>query len=142
MRKNKDDVLSGVLVQVGQQLLNAEPEDHSQPCIVWLQKDEDGMELPDMGDVTKDAVKVLLVLVNPARISNSRSINEVDHPVLKNKVVGCRLLSCRLAGSKVLVFIWPPNVDVLALPGVCGEGKLRWDGSNDLRTKEQKKELQ
>jgi len=90
------------------------------------------MKLPDMGDVTKDAVKVLLVLVNPARISNSRSINEVDHPVFKNKVVGCRLLSCRLAGSKVLVFIWPPNVDVLALPGVCGEAKLRWNGSNDL----------
>ena len=77
-----------------------------------------------MGDVTKDAVKVLLVLVNSARIANAGSINEVDHPVLMNKVVGCRLLSCRLAGRKVLIFIWLPNVDVLALPGVCGEGKL------------------
>ena len=104
MRENKDYVLSGVLVQVGQQLLNAEPEDHSQPCIVWLEKDEDSMEFADMGNVTKDAVKVLLVLVNTARISNARSINEVDHPVLKDKVVGCRLLSCRLAGRKVLIF--------------------------------------
>ena len=132
MRKNKDDVLCGVLVQVGQQLLNAEPEDHSQPRVVGLQKDEDCVELLDMGDVTEDAVKVLLVLVNSTRIADSGSINEVDHPVLKDKVVGCRLLSCRLAGRKILIFIWLPDVDVLALPGVCGEGKLRWNGRNDL----------
>ena len=90
------------------------------------------MDLLDVGDVAEDAVEVLLVLFNSPGIPNARSVNEVDDLAILRKDMGGRLLSCRLSIFQDLVVRWLPNVDVLTLAGVCGEGELRWDRCDHL----------
>ena len=130
MGEAEDDVASSVFVEVGEQLLDAEPEHNGQPGIVGLEKDADAMDLLDVGNVAEDAVEVLLVLLDAPGISDARSVNDVD-PLFRKVMCGW-LLSCGLSIFKVLVVRWLPDVDVLALPGVCGEGELGWDRCDHL----------
>ena len=132
MGEAEDDVASCILVEMRKQLLDAEPEDHSQPGIVGLEQDADAMNLLDVGDMAEDAVEVFLVLLDAPGVSNTRSVNNVDTFVHEKKAMCGRLLSCGLSIFKVLIVGRCPNVDVLALPGVCGEGELGWDRCDHL----------
>ena len=132
MGEAEDDVASSILVEMSKQLLDAEPEDHGQPGIVGLEQDADAMDLLDVGDVAEDAVKVLLVLLDAPGVPNAWGVDDVDQLVDKRKGVSSWLLSCRLSIFQDLVVRWLPNVDVLTLAGVCGEGELRWDRCDHL----------
>ena len=132
MGEAEDDVASCILVEMRKQLLDAEPEDHGQPGIVGLEQDADAMDLLDVGNVAEDAVEVLLVLLDAPGVSDARSVDDVDQLVDKRKGVSSWLLSCRLSFFQILIVRWLPNVDVLTLAGVCGEGELRWDRCDHL----------
>ena len=88
------------------------------------------MDLLDVGNVAEDAVEVLLVLLDAPGISDARSVNDVD-PLFRKVMCGW-LLSCGLSIFKVLVVRWLPDVDVLALSCVCGEGELGWNRCDHL----------
>ena len=90
------------------------------------------MDLLDVGDVTEDAVEVLLVLLNASRVSDARGVDDVDHLPSSNKDMRCGLLSCRLSLLKVFIVGRLSDVDVLTLPSFCGEGELGWDRCNHL----------
>ena len=90
------------------------------------------MDLLGVGNVAEDAVKVLLVVLDAPGVSNTRGVNNVDTFVHEKKAMCGRLLSCGLSIFKVLIVGRCPNVDVLALPGVCGEGELGWDRCDHL----------
>ena len=128
MGEAEDDVVGRIFVDMGKQLLDAEPEDDSQSCIVGLEEDTDAVDLLDVGDMTEDAVKVLLVLLHTPGVANARGVNDVDKLIPKDKGVSCWVLSCRLAILKVFIVSWFSNEDILALSGVCCEGELGRDG--------------
>ena len=97
MSEAEDDVPRGILVEMSQQLLDAEPEDHGQPGVVGLQKDADAVDLLDVGDMAKDAVKVLLVLLHAPGVAYARGVNDVDKILPKDKAVRGWLLRSSLA---------------------------------------------
>ena len=132
MSEAEDNVASSILVEMRKQLLDAEPEDDGQPGIVGLEQDADAMDLLDVGNMAEDAVEVLLVLLDAPGVSDARSVDDVDQLVNKRKGMRCWLLSCGLSIFKVLVVGRLSDVDVLAIPGVCGEGELGWDRCNHL----------
>ena len=93
MSEAEDNVARGVFVQMLQ-----EPEHHSQPGPVGVEKDADGVDLLDARDVVEDAVNVLLVLLLFVRVSaKARGVNYVDKLLSKDKAVCGRFLGCSLA---------------------------------------------
>ena len=63
---------------MGQQLQHTELEGHRQPCIVWLEKDNNGIDLVEAGEEVQSVPKVFFVLVNSSRVPNAWSVNEME----------------------------------------------------------------
>ena len=93
----EDDVASSIFMEVGEQLLDAEPEHDSQPGVVGLEKDADAVDLLDVGNVAEDAFKVLLVLFDTSGVSDTRGVNDVDDLLINMECVSGGLLSCGLS---------------------------------------------
>ncbi len=60
----EDDVVGGALVEVRQELLDAELEHHGQPGVVGLQQDADAVNLLVVRDVGEDVLEVLPILLD------------------------------------------------------------------------------
>ena len=62
--ETEEDVVGGALVQVGQELLDAELESVGQPRLVGLHQDAESVDLLEVGDEAEDLSEVHTVLLD------------------------------------------------------------------------------
>ena len=112
-------------MKIHQQLLDAELKHHGQSRAVWLQQDENGVELVKVGDVGENALKILLILFHSSSVSNPRSINQFYHTIFlrDRKKISDRSLSGGLPCSKLFIVSFLPNFDLDYFPFIISVGK-------------------
>jgi hypothetical protein len=93
----EDDIMNGVAVEMSEEFFEAEFELGRESRLVGLEEDADAVNLLVVGDELHNVLHVDLVLLDPAGVSDPRSVDHRHHRVVHVESVATRELRRGLA---------------------------------------------
>ena len=129
--KHEDNIGTGSLLQMTQQLLDAVLESYSYASIVRLEQDADTVQLIKLANESHDVVEVGPVLLNTSSVTHSRCVNEFDGVSLEWELEHFALLSGRLTCHILLVLITAQLNLFLHIVLVC-QSEWAWYETRDI----------
>ncbi|KAK6836960.1 hypothetical protein PG989_006612 [Apiospora arundinis] len=115
-----DDVSDSIAMEMGQELLDTELEDHIQAGVVGFQQDDDTVQVGESVQSAQYLRHVDFVEIFAPGIANSRSVNQAYQPVADLQTVDGGRLSGRLSSRSILLLLILPNLDVAFHKAISG----------------------